>query len=239
MTNSKLKKISNDLEFQRYQGGIKIYHPSKRYPSQTIGSLLALPMSFYLLDKDGKTKTMNEEGAEVTGFDSSKHSLGKSVIEVGVKESAELLIQHCHQVIDTNSLQFFEEQHIRKDGAELNFLSIKCPWYDENNKIQGTCGFSIVMGKHSTANSLSLIANLGLLNPSLSQEQKLVLPEHIKVQLTPREIECLKLTVKGYTAKRIAKELKISFRTVQEYITNTRIKLNVGSKAELIEMVMQ
>ena len=39
-------------------------------------------------------------------------------------------------------------------------------------------------------------------------------------------------------AEKIAKALDISHRTVEEYITNIRIKVGVNSKAELIEMAI-
>ena len=59
-----------------------------------------------------------------------------------------------------------------------------------------------------------------------------------KTNLSKREIECLQLTIKGYTAKRIGRELGISNRTVEEYLVNIRIKMGVSSKAELIEMTI-
>jgi DNA-binding CsgD family transcriptional regulator len=59
-----------------------------------------------------------------------------------------------------------------------------------------------------------------------------------KTYLTKREIECLQLTIKGYTAKRIARQLGISHRTVEEYLVNIRIKTGTSSKAELIEMTI-
>jgi len=53
--------------------------------------------------------------------------------------------------------------------------------------------------------------------------------------LTKREIECLNLTVKGKPAKKVAYELRISQRTVEEHLTNIKKKMGVFSKAELIE----
>jgi DNA-binding NarL/FixJ family response regulator len=44
------------------------------------------------------------------------------------------------------------------------------------------------------------------------------------IYLSPRELYCIKLMLKGYTAKMIAKKLSISHRTVEEYLTNARIK---------------
>ncbi|MHB1947212.1 MAG: LuxR C-terminal-related transcriptional regulator [Gammaproteobacteria bacterium] len=241
MTMKKSKMtISDDLQIIRYKGGVKIANPQNTLnPINTLSNFLEMPMSFYLLDLEGKTQKMNEEGVEVSGFDSINQSLGKSILHVGIKENAEKLIYNCQNVLENNSVKIFEEQHVRKDGSQFQFLSVKCPWYDQQDVIKGVCGFSIVLGKHSLAGSLSLISDLGILNQTQPATQtSFTMPEHITSQLTKREMECLHYTVIGYTAKRIARELNISFRTVQEYLTNIRIKFDVSSKAELIELVL-
>jgi DNA-binding CsgD family transcriptional regulator len=52
-------------------------------------------------------------------------------------------------------------------------------------------------------------------------------------KLTPREKECLILCLKGKTAKESGKVLQISFRTVEEYINNLKVKLGCRHKREL------
>lgn len=56
-----------------------------------------------------------------------------------------------------------------------------------------------------------------------------------KTLFSKREIECLQLTMHGKTAKQIARILEISHRTVEEYLTNIKIKTHSTSKSELIE----
>jgi len=121
----------------------------------------------------------------------------------------------------------------------LQFLSVKAPWYDDAGHVIGVMGCSIVLGCHSLAESLSTIKKLGLLDAGQSLQQ---VPKDIRINdvyLSARELQCLRLTVKGYTAKKIAKELGISHRTVEEYIGNIRVKAGAGSKAELIGMSME
>lgn len=240
--SSKIITISHELLMIRYNGGIKFIPPKKPSdisPTQTVTSLLNSPFSFYLLDNDGYTNNINEEGANVCGFDSVNQSIGKSILDVGIKAAAEPLIKNCHEVISINSVKIFEETHIRKDGKIYQFLSIKCPWYGEKDKILGVCGFSIALGKHALAESLAKITQLGLLNYPTPLQQSIFDPKKELMQkLTKREIDCLHYAVKGFTAKRIAKALNISFRTVEEYLLNIRCKLGVSSKAQLIELVL-
>lgn len=125
----------------------------------------------------------------------------------------------------------FDEVNVRKDNAALSLLSIKAPWYDDQNKIIGTYGCSIVLGRHALAESLSLMQNLGLLNASLAVNNTSPL-----FALSKRQRECLQLTLRGYTAKKIAKEVGLSHRTVEEYLNHIKAKMGARTKLELIEM---
>jgi DNA-binding CsgD family transcriptional regulator len=237
------------LQIYRFANGIKLIDLEKsssmshvgQKTSHTVASVLALPFNFFFLNTQGKTQLMNEESALICGFSSAEDSIGKSLFDVSSEESATNLINNCSEVINSNSIKIFEEQNIRKDGLNLQFLSIKCPWYDESNVIKGVFGCSIVLGKHSLAASLSAVLELNLFDsdkmPVTKQNQTSSLINN-KTYLSKRELECLQLTLKGYTAKRIGRELGISHRTVEEYLVNIRVKTGASSKAELIEMTI-
>jgi len=60
-------------------------------------------------------------------------------------------------------------------------------------------------------------------------------PDPIREQLTPREIEVLHYLAKGYTNKETAKRLNISVRTVEYHRSHINSKLDLHSRAELIE----
>jgi two-component system response regulator NreC len=60
------------------------------------------------------------------------------------------------------------------------------------------------------------------------------LPEPEAEPLTPREIDVLRLIVKGYTNSQIADLLSISVRTVEYHRGNLTGKLNLHSRVELI-----
>lgn len=54
------------------------------------------------------------------------------------------------------------------------------------------------------------------------------------LQLTPRELNCIPLLLEGYTAKEIAAQHRLSYRTVEGYIEILKKKLHARNKAELI-----
>lgn len=60
--------------------------------------------------------------------------------------------------------------------------------------------------------------------------------DHLK--LSSRELECLFYLLRGKTAKATAIILKISFRTVEQHISNLKLKFCCESKSQLIEAAM-
>ncbi len=57
--------------------------------------------------------------------------------------------------------------------------------------------------------------------------------------LTQREADCMALLMKGHTNLSVAKQLKLSARTVEFYIKNMRQKLGCHNKAHLIQTVQR
>jgi DNA-binding NarL/FixJ family response regulator len=60
-----------------------------------------------------------------------------------------------------------------------------------------------------------------------------------KYALTPREMEVLQFLTKGYGAKQIAMEMKISFETVRGHLKNIYQKLHVNCGKEAIVKALQ
>jgi len=52
-----------------------------------------------------------------------------------------------------------------------------------------------------------------------------------------REIECLQKVAEGLTSKSIAKELGISYRTVDQYIDAARKKVGCRNRCEMISLL--
>jgi DNA-binding CsgD family transcriptional regulator len=60
--------------------------------------------------------------------------------------------------------------------------------------------------------------------------------EDMMDDLTQREVQCLKHVANGMTAKKIARILGISYRTVEVHIANIKSKLNCNNKSQIAEM---
>lgn len=103
----------------------------------------------------------------------------------------------------------------RTDINDLSFqtLSIKLSWYDNNNKIIGTFGCSVILKQQSIANCLSAALRLILPHNLL-----LEMGNKPKFNLSKRESQCLYLISRGNTAQIIADKIGLSRRTVGYYL---------------------
>jgi DNA-binding CsgD family transcriptional regulator len=57
--------------------------------------------------------------------------------------------------------------------------------------------------------------------------------------ISKRELECLKLTANGYTSEGIAKLLKLSVHTANQYLTNTQQKLNAVNRVHAVAKALR
>lgn len=65
------------------------------------------------------------------------------------------------------------------------------------------------------------------------------LPSGIQYNLTQREIEVLKLLIKGYSVKYIASELNVAYETCRSHLKNIYTKLQVNCGKEAIAKILE
>ncbi|RAP35493.1 hypothetical protein B1207_12405 [Legionella quinlivanii] len=228
----------NAIGVAKHQNGLMLYNMENKSPELLLSfaDLFDLPYSVYLLDARGATVKINEIGAAVCGYKSPEQAVGKTIFDVST-DSARHLLDNCESILKQETIQFFDEFNTRLDGKSLQFLSVKFPCYDSACQLQGTLGISIVLGEHSLADAIMRLTDAGLL-PEKTSDNPAIKLNLEDASLTPREQECLEYTVKGFTAKEIARVLSISPRTVEEYINQVKIKLGVSTKREMIQKVL-
>ena len=54
--------------------------------------------------------------------------------------------------------------------------------------------------------------------------------------ITPQEFKCLSLIARGFTIKWVAKELKLSSRTIESHLNSVKIKCNLSCKDLLVDL---
>lgn len=234
--------ISGEFLIRRFANGVKLLKPEKYekvpYPSEhTLDSLMSFPFPVYLENPSHISIRSNEATAKACGFSSLKDFIGKPPFKYFKKDTVTEKIANHAKVIKSETFMIAEETAKLKDCEMLHTLSIRMPWYDDNNHVIGLFGCSIVIGVDPLARSLKDIAALGLLDSKTIKQN--MGTEIDAVYLSKRELDCLRLTILGKPAKQVAYELQLSQRTVEEYLDNIKRKMNVSSKAALIEKTVE
>ena len=207
----------------------------------------------YFLNTESIIQNINEHTIITSGYLSVKDTIGKTVRIAAKKKAADFSLAHDALVVETNQLKIAIESFVRIiDDASFSAMSIKFPWYDQDNKIIGIFGCSLVpdakYGPFSLAEPLSLLMQTGLLNQNNLSQQFLtpqnnfshanILPQSDTNRLSKRELDCLYYFVKGMTAKKIAICMSLSNRTVEKHIETIKKKLNANSRIDLYEKAM-
>lgn len=229
-----------NIGIAKYQQGMVLYDIQKQNADLLVAfsDWFSLPYSVYLLDLNGSTLKMNDICATICGFSSPNNALGKTIFHVSKGNTAQDLLANCESVLKQESVKIFDEFNMRHDGRFLQFLSIKFPCYDCKYQLKGLLGISIVLGEHPLANAITKLTDMGILPKTTNPQTQVIVLNLGNVVLTSREQECLEYTIKGFTAKEIAKKLQISPRTVEEYINQIKLKLDVSTKQQMIQKVL-
>lgn len=231
---------SQELFLVPYKDGIKLMpiQRMKQIPISevnnniTVSSILASSINVIFLNRESVIQHINENNAETLGYDSKEQALGKSIRQSYQRKAAEFSITHDLEVMKNQQRSVKEESCLRFDGAIFHCITAKIPLYNASSELIGLVGYSIPIG-------LKIIN----LEDKLQYFNKLVYANSTKytqqeTRLTTRESEILHYLVRGYSAKSTAARLNISFRTVESHIDNIKTKLDVETKAELINKVI-
>lgn len=132
--------------------------------------------------------------------------LGKTDIDLPWSGHMKELRLHDQSVLDQKRAVTFHEV-IHRRGYDVDGFCHKSPVYHESGQLIGVCGIFI----DSPRNKLS-----------------------VDIKLSVRERQCLLNLARGMTAKESATQLKLSFRTVEDYLEKLRGKLHCKNQAELI-----
>lgn len=235
--------ISPEFNICRYNNGVKLKKPAyfqydEDHDAYSVADLFKQKFSIYFLNTSSVLTKINAACAMVCGFESESSAIGKSVFDFTTKKSAALAVNSDKEIIMTEKAKIFDQLLTHIAGQEYQYLTIKLPWYSDNNSMRGVLGFSIALGVHPLADSISNIVKLGLLKdiPNIYRNKSAIPTANItSCHLSNREIDCLCLTVRGKSAKQVGYELNISARTVEEHLNNIKRKMSVFSKAELIQ----
>lgn len=234
---------SSDITIARHLRGISL--SSARTSTQhaiTLSELNNLPVCIYFMNQESSMCHVNDNSVILVGRNSVKDVLGKTARDFCRDELGHLCIHNDELVRQSQTTHLFDETGYRADDCLIQQISFKMPWYYED-KLAGSLGISIYIDTnrmHEFTLALTSILNTGIVSLPFNQTaltSRTTNGNHYI--LTNRELSILHFLAKGYTAKRIGSILKISYRTVENYIARMKIKLDCDTKTDLIALYNQ
>jgi DNA-binding CsgD family transcriptional regulator len=233
------QNINLEFEIQPWLNGIRLLKPDDRrhYPNDkflsSISEAFKLPCSVYLLDRESKIQELNEVNVESLRFDSKHELIGKNAFNVFPCESSLKVLNSDKRIMQSRTKNIVEEAVPNGKNKEFdNYLSVKVPWYNQQNEVIGIFGCSINLDEHYIADSLAGITKLGLLNSSVADFAS----KDRDIKLTRSEINILHHLKNGNTAREIAAIRHTSPRTVEHHIEKIKLKLNVNTRSQLLKI---
>jgi len=228
--------ISNELMVEKHLNGIRLVKPEKaalrNQCKADIGTEMKLPFEVFLMNPDATIATANDRVAETCGTLSPYSLIGTRADKYFEKYSADFIISCDAEVMSGKKVLINEYDLIRRDALIKHIIAIRMPVYGKVDSIVGVFGYSAIMGKHSLVDFFHLLSSHDLLKKSS--------PNYIQnTYISTREYQCLKHLVRGKTMRQIGQILNLSTRTIESYIENVKLKLNVSSKSQLIDVVFE
>jgi DNA-binding CsgD family transcriptional regulator len=230
--------ISHELQIFRYKRGVKLVRPNDD-AKISLGSLLKQSFNVFIQDVDQGILEANDPCWSSCGFQSIQDAIGANASKVCADKCLiERFAQTNHQIISQQTNVVVNENLIFSDGSEIRTLSLKFPWYDDNDRIIGTFGCAL----NVTNINLDSVANdLNFLNQNLYDHHNVNSEQYAniinKYQFTRRETQIIASVIRGRTLPATAKLMNISSRTAENYFATIKDKLGVTSKTEVIEML--
>jgi DNA-binding CsgD family transcriptional regulator len=248
--------INEEFMLAPHPHGIQICTPEAASSNRAvfIKEILQLPMNVYFQLPGPIILKCNEQVlttlfASSHGYASPRDLIGLYPEKICKRSCLDELKRDDHQVLDSKQFMIFENDIVlQNDTIHYPSLSFKFPCYWEENQppiIFGICilyNNTLSSSAASLPQGLSILLKSGLLNMNSMQcdySALIRINEIDGIPITSQEAKCLHLAARGMAAKKIAKELNISFKTVERHFENLRYKLNVRSRSELIEKIIQ
>lgn len=202
---------------------------------------IPLTPNFYtwIKDKNFKFVYCSESIARICGLDSPKQIIGKTDYDLVWSDKASLF-RHSDSLIlheGQNHLNVVERIKVVEAKAknklilgENDILITKSRLFNKQGKCTG------IVGSHVDITGFTLVKKTGFTD----EQGNFYLGNTFgNTYLTKREVEVFKLILEGYCAKKIAKILNISYRTVESHTEAIKLKLQSPTKGDIISTAVR
>lgn len=226
--------MSSELNISAYKNGIKLSPPvSRNHQTLTVADVMSLPLNVYFLNAESRYQSANERMVETLKFLSLKDCIGKSVSHIFNKNSAQSILYNDRTVITSGEPAIREEFGVYSNDKPEHALSIKLPWFNDEDKIVGIIGFSFLLGNcKMTApirNALSQFVSMRLVKSKLIDNFLYHGDGFNSVNFTPIEMNIINLMTQQTKIDDISNRLNLLPDIVEFYLENIKMKSNTAS----------
>lgn len=184
----------------------------------------------------------NDTFAHLMGLRSGKDALNKRIVELAHTEYGKELEEAENFVFD--SLSTVEDTRVLDRYFRTTLLdcigTVKLtPIYDDSEKNCGVIFVGALEPYLKNIENMFYWVNSDTINRLLKSKIYVLQLPIGQVSLTNRETACLLFLMKGKTAKQIAREMCISYRTVECFITHIKEKMHCNLKSEIIALAYE
>lgn len=212
----------------------------------------SLPGMIYWKSTKGILLGCNNVTANLAGLKTKAEFVGKTDFDLCWQKYAKTFRENDEKAMDVNnSILIYENSQIIT-GDIFSLQAVKSPIWDRKGNIAGVIGNSLNLSelkkfrnflvendKKNQFFQLPTIDNMRYFLENETNKYIIKKLENKYIYLTEREMQCLYYLFLGYTSKETAKALKISFRTVETYLNNAKVKIGYKNRSEMVRIFLE
>jgi DNA-binding CsgD family transcriptional regulator len=210
-------------------------------PIGSVADTMQMSFNMYFMTRNHEIRELNEACCHSSGFHSRIDAIGRTIANIVTdKSQVNRVFANDQQVITKKQLQVFDESVEFGDGRALQGVSFKFPLYDNEDRLGGIFGCTVLLHRDKLdviAQQISVITSL-LLQKNIPANILLTGREINGKYFSAREVDVIQWMVRGKTMREIGIELGLSKRTIESYVENIKTKMGVNTKSQLIQCVM-
>lgn len=241
--------ISKEMFIEPFLNGVRLIKPkndadaSSHYNiNSCVKNVYDIPINVFFLDTDCRIQSLNTTAQDVCAYPTEEKTRGNTLHIAARKKEADIIIGQDREIFSKKCIMVEEYHFMRLDGNDFSALAIRYPLYNEMQSIIGLFSFSIILGDNAPCSLITAMSRLMQTGLLIQPKEVFKIPYIANnqingIQLTKREMDCVRLASKGYTAKKSALKLNLSVRTVEYYLSRAKDKLNIYNKCDLVGIV--
>lgn len=218
---------------------LNITDPMHLYDSN-MDSLNNLPLHFHWKDRKGHYIDFNDRVLMDCGFDKNTDIKGMTDLDFNFLPEIEALNirQRDHEIVIKNTPKIYTGPLTLHNNKKAIEVSVKTPLLSKySKKTIGVITLALIVDQDmETASELQANPFKAFLKAQTFAMNQIEYSSSLYKSISKREKQCLKHYLAGKTAKETAIILKLSYRTVEEYINNLKIKFKCKNKRDLLKL---